>query len=335
MSAKPILATTIGDPCGIGPEVVIKAVAAGDIPARQFLIGDPWVVERTVALTKAKLTVRPVQSVDEARFEPGRVDVLDPQTLQPQDVTLGKISPACGRAVSKWWDIAESLARSGKIAAIVKGPVNSDAIRAAGIAVGESATVAGKTYLFLITGPLRVAHLTDHIPLRQVLHEITSENVLKLLRLLHASLTKWGLAAPRIGVAGFNPHAHGTEDEREIAPAITQAKQEGINATGPVPADSLFRQCIEGGYDCVIAHYHDQGHIAVKTWGFRGNCALLLGAPYLRVSVAHGTAFDIAGRGIADPASMWEAMRTAASLASGAGFPRSREQEAVPNKIAQ
>lgn len=333
MSAKPVVATTIGDPCGIGPEVVIKAWAAGDIPAQQFLIGDPWVVERTIALTKAKLTVRPIRSVDDARFEPGRVDVLDPQTLRPEDVTVGKISSACGRAVSKWWDIAENLARSHKVAAIVKGPVNSDAIRAAGMKVAESATEAGKTYLFLVTGPLRVAHLTDHIPLRQVLNEVTTENVLKLLRLLHASLIKWGVAHPRIGVAGFNPHAHGTEDEHQIAPAIAQAKQEGIDATGPVPADSLFRQCIEGRYDCVIAHYHDQGHIAVKTWGFRGNCALLLGPPYIRLSVAHGTAFDIAGRGIADHESMWEAMRTAASLASGAGFPRTREKERLQNKI--
>lgn len=335
MNATPILATTIGDPCGIGPEVIVKAMAAGGIPARQFLIGDSWVVERAIALTRTKLTVRPVQSVDDARFEPGCIDVLDPKTLRPEDVTLGKISAACGRAVGQWWDIAESLARNGNVAAIVKGPVNSDAIRAAGVAAAPSAVEPGKTYLFLITGPLRVAHLTDHIPLRQVLSEIKAENILKLLRLLQASLVRWGVANPRIGVAGFNPHAHGTEDEQEIAPALAQARREGIDASGPVPADTLFRQCIEGSYDCVVAHYHDQGHIAVKTWGFRGNCALILGAPYLRLSVAHGTAFDIAGRGVADHASMSEAMRTAASLASGAGFPRVREPEPTENKIVR
>nr|MBA2689732.1 4-hydroxythreonine-4-phosphate dehydrogenase PdxA [Burkholderiales bacterium] len=282
--------------------------------------GDAGAVERVIALTRTSLTVRAIEALDQAQFAPRCVDVLDPKTLRPDDITMGKISPACGRAVTKWWEMATDLAQRGKVAAIVKGPVNSEAIEQGG-GPAQNAVEPGKTYLFLITGPLRVAHLTDHIPLAQVLHEIKLERILKLLRLMHASLQGWGVAAPRIGVAGFNPHAHGKEEEAEIIPAVMQAQREGITATGPVPADSLFRQCIEGQYDCVLAHYHDQGHIAVKTWGFAGNCALLLGAPYIRLSVAHGTAFDIAGRGIADHASMHEAMRTAASLASGRGFP--------------
>lgn len=330
MSANPIVAATIGDPCGIGPEVVIKAVAAGDIPARVLLIGDAWVVERALALTRTKLTLRPIDALEQARFAPGCVDVLDPKTLRPDDVTVGEVSAACGRAVTRWWELATGLAQTGKVAAIIKGPVNSEAIRAAGAAAG-SAVEPGKTYLFLITGPLRVAHLTDHIPLREVLSELKAENILKLLRLLQTSLVEWGLRDPRIGVAGINPHATGAEEEREIIPAIAQAQREGIDATGPVPADSLFRQCLEQDYDCVVAHYHDQGHIAVKTWGFHGNCALILGAPYIRLSVAHGTAFDIAGRGVADHQSMWEALRTGAWLASGRGFPRAQEKRTLPN----
>jgi len=321
MNEQPIVAITIGDPCGIGPEVVVKALAAGDISARALLIGDAFVVEQTIALTKTALTVRPIDAPDQARFAPGCVDVLDPKTLRPEDVTPGKISPACGRAVTQWWETATGLAQSGKVAAIVKGPVNTEAIRQ-GAGPAQGAVEPGKTYLFLITGPLRVVHLTDHIPLSQVLGEIKLEKILKLIRLTHTSLRGWGVPDPRIGVAGFNPHAHGAEEEREIAPAVAQARREGINAAGPVPPDSLFRQCIEERYDCVVAHYHDQGHIAVKTWGFRGNCALILGAPYIRLSVAHGTAFDIAGRGIAGHESMWEAMRTAAWLAGGRGFPR-------------
>jgi len=330
MRQHPIVATTLGDPCGIGPEVIVKALAAGDIPARSLLIGDAWIVERAIALIKTKLTVHPIDRIDEARFAPGTVDVLNTDTLQPAEVTPGQVSAACGRAVTRWWDIATDFARTGKVAAIVKGPVNSDAIRAAG-APAQSAVEPGKTYLFLITGPLRVAHLTDHIPLRDVLDQLTAENILKLLRLLQASLVQWGVRRPRIGVAGFNPHAHGIEDERAIAPAIAQAQRDAIDVAGPVPADSLFRQCIEGKYDCVVAHYHDQGHIAVKTWGFSGNCALILGAPYIRLSVAHGTAFDIAGRGVADATSMWEALRTAASLAGGQGFPQPREKATLPN----
>ncbi len=320
-SAPPVVATVIGDPCGIGPEIVVKALAADTIPSRPLLIGDAWTVEQAIALTRAPLGLHVIDDIKNARFASGVIDVLDPKNLKRADITVGQVSAACGRAVTQWLELAGELARRGEIAAIIKAPVNAQAIRLGGGAAG-SGVEAGKTYLFLLTGPLRVAHLTDHIPLRQVLKEITRDNILKLLRLLHASLTHWGLREARIGVAGLNPHAEGEEDREEILPAVMQAKAEGIHATGPVPPDSLFRQCVEGDYDCVVAHYHDQGHIAVKTWGFRGNCALILGAPSLRVSVAHGTAFDIAGRGVADAASMLAAMKTAAALAASRGFPK-------------
>jgi 4-hydroxythreonine-4-phosphate dehydrogenase len=315
---SPIVVTTIGDPCGIGPEVVVKALATEGVPGRTVLIGDAGVVRNTIERVRANLSVRPIQDIDEAVFAPGCVDVLDCGGLKPGDVTPGKLSAACGRAVTAWMDVALGLARTGRVAGVVKGPTNSEAIRLGKAVPREQ---AAKTYLFLITGPLRVVHLTDQIPLREVIAEVKREKLLQLIQLTHQSLCRWGFARPRIGVAGLNPHAEGAEEEAEIQPAIAQAREEGIDAVGPISPDSLFRFCIEGRFDCVIAHYHDQGHIAVKTWKFAGNCAINLGPPYVRISVAHGTAFDIAGRGLADHMAMTSAMRTAAMLAAGRGFP--------------
>jgi len=271
LNANPIVATMIGDPCGIGPEIVVKALAEEAGAVRHLLVGDARVVANAVALTKAPFVVRAVREPEQAIYEPGCLDVLDPGALDPRAITVGQVSAACGRAASQWWDIACSLARDGRVAAVVKAPVNSEAIRLAGVA--------------------------------------------------NESLRRWGVAAPRIGVAGLNPHAYGVEEKQAIAPAIEAARFAGIDADGPVPPDSLFRLCTEGVYDCVIAHYHDQGHIAVKTWRFEGNCAVMLGEPYLRISVAHGTAFDIAGQGRADHRSMACAIRTASALAAGQGFP--------------
>jgi len=278
------------------------------------------VIEQAVELAGADITVRLVGDAAEARFEPGRLDVVCPLELDRNAVTPGVLSMECGRAVTAWWQGTMRLAREGRAAAVVKAPVNSEAIRLGGGDI-SAGTRDGATYLFLLTGPLRVVHLTDHIPLREVFGRLTCGHLLELLRLTHASLRAWGVKNPRIGVAGINPHAYGDEERKEIAPAIAAARAEGICAEGPVPPDSLFRLCTEGAYDCVVAHYHDQGHIAVKTWRFEGNCAILLGEPYLGVSVAHGTAFDIAGRGIADHRSMAKAMQTAAMLAAGRGFP--------------
>jgi 4-hydroxy-L-threonine phosphate dehydrogenase PdxA len=319
MGDSPIIVTTLGDPCGIGPEVVLKALAAEALPGRHVLIGDARVAAQTLRGIGAPLSVRAVQSIEDARFERGCVDVLDPGTLQAGDIRIGEVSPACGRATVLWWKMATELAHSNLVGAIVKGPVNAEAQRRG--ASGAPAPQA-KTFLFLITGPLRVIHLTDHITLREMLDQVRLPNVLALIRLTHRSLERWGIAQPRIGVAGLNPHCYGPEDEQEVAPAVQLANSEGIRAFGPVPPDSLFRQCIEGHYDCVLAHYHDQGHIAVKTFQFSGNCALMLNhEPILRLSVAHGTAFDIAGKGIADHRAMAAAMKTAATLAAGEGFP--------------
>jgi 4-hydroxythreonine-4-phosphate dehydrogenase len=322
MSTAPIVAATLGDPCGIGPEVLAKALAGGEVPGRTLVVGDARSLEAAVALVGAQLSVRAVRDLSEARFEPGVIDVLDPGTLDPEDVVPGQITAGCGRAVIHWWDIATRLALDGKVGAAVKGTVSKEAIALGGATQAEPEP---PTWLFLITGePLRVVHLTDHLPLAEALQQVTESNVYELLKLTHDSMVRWGVAAPRIAVAGVNPHAQGREETEAIAPAVRRACEDGVRAEGPVSPDSVFRQCLEGRYDCVVAHYHDQGHIAIKTWKFDGNCALNLGSPFIRLSVPHGPAYDIAGRGIADHRSMTEALRTAAALVAGRGFPGTR-----------
>ncbi len=308
----------IGDPCGVGPEVVVKALA-GMPAARVLMIGDTAVLRSAAKQVGVQQDFRTVTAIEEAQFVPGCVDVLDPGTLRAGDVTPGRLSAACGRAVDGWRAMAFELARQGRIDAIVQAPINAEAIR---LGTGSAPVTAGsgQTHILLVAEKLRVVHLTDHVTLAQMLASVKKDNLLELLRVTDRALTNWGLPAPSIAVAGLNPHCAGPEDRDEIRPAVLAAAGEGIQAVGPISPDSVFRQCANGAFDCVVAHYHDQGHIAVKTASFSGNIAIVVGEPCLRLSVGHGTAFDIAGQGIADPLSMQSALRNACSLAAGAGF---------------
>jgi 4-hydroxythreonine-4-phosphate dehydrogenase len=313
-----IVAATIGDPCGVGPEVLVQALSSPRAPREVLLVGCAETVQRAIRITGSRLNVVPVRSVADARFREGVIHVLDHGRYLAERFRPAEPDALAGRAVVEWWDTAIALAQAGEVGAVVKGPVSKEVIR---LGCGDLPPEP-LTYLLLVTGtPLRVAHLSDHVPLAEALGQVTEANVLAFIRLVHESLRAWGIAAPRIGVAGVNPHAQGREEREAIAPAVLQARNLGIAVSGPVSPDTVFRQCIQGDYDCVIAHYHDQGHIAVKTWKFDGNCALNLGSPFLRLSVPHGPAYDIAGQGKADSRSMLEALRTAAALAAGRGFP--------------
>lgn len=323
MTNAPVVAITIGDANGIGPEVVVQAVAGADrSQVRPLVIGDGFLARRALDLIGLDWTVHSVGAVADARFVEGAIDVLETGTLTPDDLAPGQVVAACGAAVVRGFDVAASLARTGEAGGMIFGPVNSDAIKRAAVRTRVVTPELEQSHLLLVTGPLRVAHLTDHMPLRRVIEqEVKADKIYRLLRLADGDLRRWGIARPRIAVAGLNPHCVGDEDREEIAPGVARAAAEGIDAVGPIPPDSVFRQCIEGRYDLVIALYHDQGHIAVKTWGFEGNCALYVGAPYLVATVAHGTAYDIAWSGRADPAMMSSAVATVAALASGKGFP--------------
>jgi len=319
---KPIVATMIGDPAGIGPEVVAKALATGEPyqQSRPLLIGSVEVMEQALEMTGVDMTVRKVESAAEAGNDPKVMDVLDSGLISVSDYELGVETASCGAATAAWMGEMKDLAESGQVQGTIMGPINTGSLKLAdklGSLMGDQRP---ETFLTLFTGPLRIVHLTDHEPLNSVSGLIKKERVHEVLGLMHTSFSEWGVENPRIGVAGFNPHAMGVEDAEEIAPGVELAKADGINVTGPISPDTVFRHCIDGVYDIVLAMYHDQGHIAVKTYGFVGNCAMFLGLPFLQMSVAHGTAFDIVGQNIASHEMILMAMNQTASLAAGDGF---------------
>jgi 4-hydroxy-L-threonine phosphate dehydrogenase PdxA len=322
MTQLPIVATMIGDPCGIGPEICVKAIATGrpGQVSRPILVGSADVVEDAVGRSGLDLNVNATTTVEGARFKPGTIDVLDASLLAFADVTIGKPSAVCGAAVTAWMHQVDDLLASGEIGAGVMAPVSTEALKAAGAIVEDDDLQPPNTWLFRISGPLRVISLTEHIPLRSVSAALSVAGTVDATRLLHTTLRKWGMERPRIGLAGLNPHAVGDEEVNILAPAVEAARAEGIDISGPVAPDTVFRHSIEGRYDAIVALYHDQCHIAMKTAAFYGACTVYLGFPGLRLTIPHGTAWEIAGKGVADPASITASMVTAGELASGRGF---------------
>lgn len=320
---RPIVATMIGEPAGIGPEVVVRALATGRVHecSVPLLVGSAASIERALDMTGVEARVRVLRAFERPSDDPQVIDVLDTGALVG-DLPLAEDTARSGEATARWLDELDALARDGLVAATVMGPISTGSLKMVGKLDKVISPQPGEGYLVLLSGQLRVAHLTDHMPLRQVCEVITPDLVAQGLRDVDRALKSWGIANPRIVVAGLNPHAMFDEDRDMILPGVERARAEGIHAEGPSSPDSVFRQCIEGRYDMVLAMHHDQGHIAVKTWGFSGNCVIMMGPPYLHMSVAHGTAYDIVGKGLADPAMMLMAMRTCGYLASGAGFPK-------------
>lgn len=319
---KPTLAVTIGDPCGVGPEILAKAMATGEPQrlARLLFIGSAEALRRGVAVAGADLVVKPVASADAVRDDPRVISILDDGRLDPAQIVYGQERPACGAAVGRWIGQAQALAGSGDVAGLVMGPINSEAMAAAGALGALVNAQPGERLLALFSGPLRITHIFDHVYLRDVCAGLTADLVARSIRLTHSTLRGWGVANPRIGVAGLNPHAHGPEEDAAITPGVARARADGIEVSGPISPDTVFRHCIDGRYDVVVAMCHDQGHIALKTWGFEGNCGGFIGMPYLFMTVGHGTAFDIAGKGIASHAMMLAALNQCAQFAAGKGF---------------
>lgn len=337
---RPILGITMGDPFGIGPEIAVKALANEEIYSlcRPLLIGDADVFTQAIALTRQHVKVRPVHDETEADFQPGQVDVLQPAGCRVEELRYGTISAQAGKAAFAAIEKVIELAQSGRIHAVVTGPIQKEAIRLAGYDFpGHTEIFAHYTgtrdyAMLLIYGDLRVIHVTTHIPIRQVSHKITKRRILKVTDMAYDACRKLGMVHPRIGVAGLNPHASdgglfGREEEEQISPAVEAARSAGIDAEGPIPPDTLFPKAVGGAFDICVAMYHDQGHIPLKMIGFtwdEGNrrwrsvngVNITLGLPIIRTSVDHGTAFDIAGRGIASPDSMISAIQYAARLAS-------------------
>ncbi len=323
----PLVAVTMGDPAGIGPEIIARAFADPDFRRenRALVVGDAGILERAIRLLGLPLQANPVAEPEDAGFEPGTVDVLT-ETDLPEDLPFGELDPRAGDAAFRYVERATELAGAGRVAAIATAPLNKEAMHLAGHKYpGHTEILAELTgtkdyAMMLVTDELKVIHVSTHVSLREAIERARPERELAVIRLAEESLRKLGYDRPRIAVAGLNPHAgenglFGTEDAEQIAPAVAAAVEEGMDATGPWPPDTVLMRARRGEFDVVVVQYHDQGHIPVKLMGFDTGVNVTVGLPFFRTSVDHGTAFDIAGTGKADPASLRAALDLARTLA--------------------
>lgn len=327
LKERPIIAITMGDAAGIGPEVVVKALLSESIYSicRPLVVGEGVIMQEAIKLAGRPLQLRPVKAVTEVEGQSGVIDLLDLHNLERAEVIPGQVCAPCGRAAMEYITEAARLALEGEVKALVTAPINKEATQQAGYGeVGHLeflARLTGATEYatMLVSGSLRVVHLTTHHSLKQACDLVTRERVLARLKLTHDSFRGWGIEHPRIAVAALNPHAgegglFGSEEIEQIGPAVQEARKLAIDARGPFPADSVFNRALGGEFDVVLAMYHDQGHIPVKVYGFEQSVSVALGLPMVRTSVDHGTAFDIAGKGVADSQSLEEAIKMAVSL---------------------
>ncbi len=326
---RPVIALTMGDAAGVGPEVIVKALQSRHIygVARPLVVGSSAIMQDAIDLVKSPVRLHSITDTTDITGEYGTIDLVDLQNIDREDFVTGKVCPVCGKAAMENIDEAVRLVLSGQARALVTAPINKEATKQAGYGeVGHLEYLASLTNTkeyatMLVSGQLRVVHLTTHYSLKDACGLVTRDNILARLRLTHDSFLDWGISKPRIAVAALNPHGgesglFGSEEIEEITPAVEEARSLSIDARGPFPADSVFNRAIAGEFDVVLAMYHDQGHIPVKVHGFEKSISIALGLPFVRTSVDHGTAFDIAGKGVADSQSMEEAIAVAAGLVS-------------------
>lgn len=333
MGSKPIIAITMGDPCGIGPEVVAKALVNPSLHlwCEPIVIGNKEVLKANLKSIGASIELVHVETPQSRIEGNGSVQILDPGNLEPRLIEIGSLSEKAGLASMEWVLQAGNLCLNGSVDGMATAPINKEATRLAGfedighMEVLQRLSNSGNVATMLISGSLRVVHLTTHRSLRLACDAVTKTNVLEKISLTDKCFREWGFPDPRIAVAALNPHASdggliGNEENEQILPAVIVAREKGITVSGPIPADTVFHQAIRGQFDVVIAMYHDQGHIPVKVHGFEESVTINLGLPFIRTSVDHGTAFDISGKGIADATSMVESIRLAASIGAGKGL---------------
>ncbi len=315
----------MGDPAGIGPEITARLCASSDLPAPAVVLGDPVILARAISDLCLDLNIRQIETPDEAKFDDGSTVNLIALSNLPADLPYGEVQAACGKAAFSYINRGIDLALSGDIAGIVTAPIHKEALSAAGVPYpGHTeilADLAGtQDYaMMLVNDELRVILVTIHVPLRQAVDDITVESELATIRLAALGCRMFGIASPRVAVAGLNPHAgenglFGHEDDDIIAPAIARAVEEGIDATGPWPGDTIFMRARRGEFDIVVAQYHDQGLIPVKYLGVDHGVNVTVGLPFVRTSVDHGTAFDIAGQGVAEASSLRVAFEMATRM---------------------
>jgi 4-hydroxythreonine-4-phosphate dehydrogenase len=323
---KPIIAITLGDPAGIGPEIVIKSLTDASLYqiCNPLIIGDKNVIQHTLTtIFHQTMPLHTIQHPQDGHYQWGILDLIDLHNVDISQLQLGKVQAIGGRAAYEYIATAVKLALAGAVQAIATTPINKESLRAAHInQIGHTEILATLSQakepltMFEVKG-MRIFFLSRHVSLRQACDLITKERILNYIVRCTKALKNLGITTGTLAVAGLNPHSgehglFGDEEVNHIEPAVKEAQRQGYQVVGPIGADSVFHLALQGHYTAVLSLYHDQGHIAAKTLDFEKTIAITNGLPFLRTSVDHGTAFDIAGKGIANEASLTEAIRLAA-----------------------
>lgn len=339
---KPIIGITLGDPAGIGPEITVKALADHPIyeKCRPLVIGDADVLKKAAQIVgRPEIQIHSIEKPSEGTYLPGCIDVIDMKAVDLENLSIGKVSAMAGEAAFQYVKKVIELAMAGEVDATVTNALNKEAINLAGrhysghTEIYAEFTGTDKYTMMLAHKELRVVHVSTHVSLREACDRAKKERILEVIRIANQACKDMGIESPKVGVAGLNPHCgenglFGREEIEEILPAVETAKAEGIDACGPIPADTVFSKAQGGWYDIVVAMYHDQGHIPLKVVGFVYNkekqqwdavegVNITLGLPIIRTSVDHGTAFDQAGSGKANELSLLNAIEYAVNFANG------------------
>ena len=327
---KPIIGVTMGDPAGVGPEIACKMFAEKTIYdfCRPLVVGDSECLREGMKVGKVSLQLNSIKKPNEGKFVPGVIDMIDLHNVDVKNLKMGEPQAMAGKACVEYIKKGVELANAGEIDAIVTGPINKKAMNMGGYKYsGHTELLADLTKtkdfaMLLVTGPLKVIHVSTHVSLTEAIRRVQKDRVMTVIKLADQALRELGVAHPRIAVAGLNPHAgedgmFGNEEIDTIAPAIEAVKKTGIDVSGPIAPDTVFMRAKKGEFDVVVAMYHDQGHVAIKMLGFELGVNVSIGLPIIRTSVDHGTAYRRAGRklGTGDPSSLIEATRLAAQMA--------------------
>ncbi len=325
---KPLIAVPIGDPAGVGPEIVAKSLADAKVieTANCIIIGDKKIMEKAIEITGVELVIHTVEKPSDGDYKAGVLNLIDLDNIDLAQFRYGTVLGMCGKAAFEYIEKSIQLANAGEVDAVATTPINKEALKAGNInyighteIFGDLTNTEDPLTMFETNG-MRVFFLTRHLSLRQMLDEIKKDKIVDCVKRCLEALKRLGVEEGTMAIAGLNPHSgehglFGWEEVEEITPAIEQLQAEGYPVVGPIGADSVFHQAAQGRYNSVLSLYHDQGHIATKTLDFERTISITNGMPILRTSVDHGTAFDIAGKNIVSAVSMIEAILLAAKYA--------------------
>lgn len=326
---KPLIAVPLGDPAGVGPEIVIMSILSEEVydTVRSIVIGDKEILEKVARMFDFDVEINVVNNPEEGRYERNVLNLIDLGNVDMDKFEFGKVSGMCGKAAYEYIEKSIQLANEGKVDAVSTTPINKESLKAGSINfIGHTEIFAALTHtedpltMFEVAG-MRVFFLSRHVSLREACDMVKKDRIIDYVVRCKEALSKLGVEDGAMAIAGLNPHSgenglFGYEEVEEIMPAIAELQAKGYDVVGPVGADSVFHQALEGRYNCVLSLYHDQGHIATKTYDFERTIAITAGMPILRTSVDHGTAFDIAGTGKVSAVSMIEAILLAGKYSS-------------------